>query len=135
MLLRKLDICAQKEIRCQSYSTYENQTSKTIRRKWGNTLRYWDRWCFFYNKIFTAQQHKQNQANGITLSQGPSASRCNDQHSKAYLWTLYTSCLKVVFSEYIGNWNLSIVRKTSVMQFQNGKLYEQVFLKRRTKGQ
>lgn len=86
MLLRKLDICAQKEVRYQSFSTYEIKHLKLLEEKWSDALRYQDRQYFFlYNKIPTAQQHKQNQPNGITLSQESSASRCDGQHSKAYL--------------------------------------------------
>lgn len=74
-MLRKLDICAQKEVRYQSFSTYEINHLKLLEEKWGDTLRYQDRQYCFYNKIPTAQQHKQNQPNGITLTQESSASR------------------------------------------------------------
>lgn len=51
MLLRKLDICAQKEVRYQSFSTYEIKHLKLLKEKWGDALRYQDRRYFFYNKI------------------------------------------------------------------------------------
>ena len=47
MLLRKLDICAQKEVRYQSFSTYEIKHLKLLEEKWGDALRYQDRQYFF----------------------------------------------------------------------------------------
>lgn len=63
MLLRKLDIYEQKEIRCQSFSICENRTSKTTRRKMGQCFMISGYVMLFYNKTPTAKQQKQNHPN------------------------------------------------------------------------